>query len=75
MKRSAMGRRIRALDSFNSFIFRICAYYFSGFDYLHFPAIYERITANELTEFLRTAVREENCAISVIRPINKEEKK
>ena len=69
MKRSALGRRIRALDSGSSLIFRICAYYFSGFDYLHFPAIYETITVDELIDFLRTAVREENCAISVIRPI------
>lgn len=76
MKRSAMGRRIRALDSGSSLIFRICAYYFSGFDYLQFPTIYERITANELTDFLYAAVREENCAISIIRPIiNKEKKK
>ncbi|MBQ3000338.1 MAG: insulinase family protein [Oscillospiraceae bacterium] len=76
MKRSALGRRIRALDSFSSLIFRICAYYFSGFDYLQFPTIYERITANELTDFLYAAVREENCAISIIRPIiNKEKKK
>ena len=72
LKRSAMGRRIRALDSFNSLIFRICAYHFSGFDYLNFPAIYERITANELTDFLRTAIREENCAISIIYPIKEE---
>ena len=69
MKRSALGRRIRALDSGSSLIFRICAYYFSGFDYLNFPTIYEKITVGELIDFLRTAVREENCAISVIRPI------
>jgi len=69
MKRSALGRRIRALDSSSSLIFRICAYHFSGFDYLNFPTIYEKITADELTDFLRTAVREENCAISVIRPV------
>ena len=75
MKRSAMGRRIRALDSSSSLIFRICAYYFSGFDYLNFPTIYEKITENELMDFLRTAVREDNCAISIIRPTQKEEKK
>ncbi len=73
MKRSAMGRRIRALDSFNSLCFRICAYRFSGFDYLEFPAIYEKITSQELTDFLREAVREENCAMSIIYPIDKEE--
>ena len=75
MKRSAMGRRIRGLDSFDSLCFRISAYYFSGFDYMEFPAIYEKITAEELLSFLRTAVREENCALSVIRPIKKEETK
>ncbi len=74
MKRSAMGRRIRALDSFNSLIFRICAYHFSGFDYLNFPEIYEKITTDELIEFLHMAIREENCATSIIRPIQKEEK-
>ncbi len=73
MKRSAMGRRIRALDSFNSLIFRICAYYFTGFDYLDFPGIYEKITPQELTDFLCRAVREENCAMSVIYPTDKEE--
>ncbi len=73
MKRSAMGRRIRALDSFNSLIFRITAYYFTDFDYFEFPAIYEKITPQELTDFLSSALREENCALSVIYPINKEE--
>ena len=75
MKRSAMGRRIRALDSFNSLIFRVCAYYFTGFDYLDFPEIYQKITPQELTEFIRQTVREENCAVSVIYPIDKEKSK
>ena len=74
MKRSAMGRRIRALDSASSLIFRICAYYFTGFDYLDFPEIYQKITAQELVEFIRRTVREENCAISVIYPITDKEK-
>ncbi len=72
MKRSAMGRRIRALDSFNSLIFRITAYHFTDFDYFEFPAIYEKITPRELTDFLRAAVREENCALSVIYPVKDE---
>ena len=32
LKRSALGRRIRGLDSFDSTCFRICAYHFSDFD-------------------------------------------
>lgn len=74
MKRSAMGRRIRALDSSSSLIFRICAYYFTGFDYLDFPEIYQKITTQELVDFIRSTVREENCAISVIYPIAEKEK-
>ena len=72
MKRSAMGRRIRALDSFSSLIFRITAYYFTDFDYFEFPEIYEKIKAAELTDFLASAIGEENCALSVIYPVKDE---
>ena len=72
MKRSAMGRRIRALDSFSSLIFRITAYYFTDFDYFEFPKIYEKIKAAELTDFLASAIGEENCALSVIYPVKGE---
>ena len=40
MKRSALGRRIRGLDSFDATCFRVCAYHFSNFDYFRFPEIY-----------------------------------
>ena len=70
MKRSAMGRRIRDLDSFDSTCFRLCAYHFSKFDYFDFPAVYERITAEEVTAFLKQTVCPERCALSVIRPLS-----
>ena len=44
MKRSALGRRIKGLDSFDGTCFRLCAYHFAGFDYFRFPAIYQDIT-------------------------------
>lgn len=69
MKRSALGRRIRDLDSFDSTCFRMCAYHFCDFDYFEFPNIYEAVTAEELQAFLDRAVRPERCALSVIRPI------
>ena len=68
MKRSAMGRRIRDLDSFDSMCFRICAYHFSGFDYFDFPAVYERVRQEEVLEFLSRTVTPERCALSVIDP-------
>lgn len=68
MKRSAMGRRIRDLDSFDSTCFRICAYHFSDFDYFRFPSVYARVTCEEVCAFLARVVREERCALSIIEP-------
>ena len=68
MKRSAMGRRIRDLDSFDSTCFRVCAYHFAGFDYFDFPKMYENVQPEEIREFLRRVVTEQRCAISVINP-------
>ena len=72
MKRSALGRRIRALDSFDATCFRVCAYHFSGFDYFRFPEIYRSIEAQEICDFLRRVVTPERCSLSVINPLKKE---
>ena len=68
MKRSALGRRIRGLDSFDSTCFRICAYHFSGFDYYRFPAVYRDVTSKEIQEFLQRVVTEDRMCLSVIQP-------
>ena len=72
MKRSAIGRRIRDLDSFDSTCFRICAYHFSDFDYFNFPAVYESITAEDVRQFLQRVMDPHRSSLSVIRPIQKE---
>ena len=69
MKRSAMGRRIRALDSFDSTCFRLCAYHLSDFDYFEFPGLYRKITSGELRDFIARVIGEENCSLSVITPL------
>ena len=68
MKRSALGRRIRALDSFDATCFRICAYHFSGFDYFRFPSVYETVTAEDILAFIRQTVTPERACLSVIYP-------
>ena len=68
MKRSAFGRRIRDLDSFDSTCFRMCAYLLSEYDYFEFPSLYRRVEAGELLEFLQRVVRRERCAMAVINP-------
>jgi len=72
MKRSAFGRRVRDLDSFDSTCFRLCAYEMSDYDYFDFPALYERIEKEEIQEFLRRVVRPERCSLSVINPLEEE---
>ncbi len=72
LKRSAFGRRIRGLDSFDSTCFRLCAYHMSGFDYFRFPEIYEKIGPEEICGFIAQTVRPERCSLSVINP-NEEE--
>ena len=72
MKRSAFGRRVRDLDSFDSTCFRLCAYALSGYDYFDFPALYERIEKEEIQEFLHRVVRAERCSLSVINPLEEE---
>ena len=73
MKRSALGRRIRGLDSFDSTCFRICAYHFSGFDYFRFPEIFCQIESREIQDFLNRVVTRERSSLSIIYPISKEE--
>ena len=72
LKRSALGRRIRGLDSFDATCFRVCAYHFSGFDYFRFPEIYRSIEASQIQSFLQRIVTRERCSLSVIHPIQKE---
>ena len=70
MKRSALGRRIRELDSFDSLAFRVCAYHLSGFDYFQFPQVYASVEESEILEFLQRVVTSDRCALSIIDPLN-----
>ena len=68
MKRSALGRRIRGLDSFESTCFRLCAYHFSKFDYFRIPAIYQQVAKEELQAFITRVVTPERMCMAVITP-------
>ena len=72
MKRSAFGRRIRDLDSFDSTCFRLCAYHLSDFDYFTFPALYESVEETQVRAFLQRVVTPERCARTVINPAKEE---
>ena len=74
MKRSALGRRIRSLDSFDATCYRICAYHFSGFDYFRFPAVYRDIKAADVYSFLKKSITRDNMSLAVILPKEEEVK-
>ena len=69
MKRSALGRRIRDLDSFDSTCFRLCAYALSDFDYFAFPEIYDEVTREDVEQFLHALTDRSRWSVSVIEPI------
>ena len=73
LKRGAMGRRIRDLDSFEAICFRQCAYHFLGFDYFLFPSVYADVTAEEVCKFMERVVRPERSAMAITHPISEEE--
>ena len=69
MKRSAFGRRVRDLDSFDSTCFRLCAYKLTDFDYFEFPRVYQSVTVGEIQEFLHRVVRRERSSLSIVNPV------
>ncbi len=72
LKRSALGSRIRELDSFDGIAYRLCGYFFEGAEYYDFPEIYQQVDAQQVLSFLKKTVRPERAALSVIYPVEKE---
>ena len=68
LKRSAIGRWVRALDGFESICYRTCAYAFEGAEYLSFPQAFDTVTPEQVAAFLKETVQEERAALSVILP-------
>ena len=68
LKRSALGRRMRDLDGFESICYRTCAYHFEGVDYFAFPEIFRSVTMEQVADFLERTVCQERAAISLIWP-------
>ena len=67
--KSALGRRTRDLDSFESICYLMGgSYYFDGVDYLRFPEVYASVVPEDVQSFLTETVRPERAALSVVRP-------
>ena len=68
LKRSALGRRIRNLDSFSSICYRMCAYHFEGTDCLAFPERFREVEPIHVSEFLDRTIREERLTMAEVLP-------
>lgn len=66
------GQMIRSLNSFENIAVSTAEGYFRGFDYYHFPEVFETITKTEVESFIRDNIRRENSAISIIQPAQQE---
>ena len=73
LKRSSMGRRLRRLDNFDGLCYQLSAYHLLDYDYLEFPEVYEKMTEDEIREFLSRVFTCERCAISVVQPLEQGE--
>ncbi len=68
LKKSALGRRTRDLDGFESVCYRNCAYRFDGMDYFRFPEIYTSVTPEMVLEFIKRVIKPERASMSIILP-------
>ena len=73
LKRSAVGRRIRGLDSFEGLCYRLALSDFDGYDYFTFPELYESITAEDVRQLIAREITPEQAVLSVILPKTREE--
>ncbi len=68
LKKSAFGRKIRDLDSFENICYRMSQSFFDEVEYYEFPEIYQSITLEETLDFLFTNIQESGSALSIIKP-------
>lgn len=68
IRRATYGQMLRSLNSFENIAVSMAEGHFRGFDYYRFPEIFETVTRADVEDFLRTNVRRENAAISIIYP-------
>ena len=68
MKKSALGRRIRDLSSFESTCYRLCACKLTGFDYLEFPRLFASVTKEDVQKCLQDMAQTPGHCLSIIYP-------
>ena len=73
LKRSAIGRRIRNLDSFSGICYRMCADYFEKSECFDFPQRFKEADLEQTAALLRRTVCEDRLTTAVIWPNQSQE--
>lgn len=68
LKRALYGASVRSLNSFENLCVGQAEAHFRGYDYLRFPDQYEKITKEDVEEFIRRVVTESKSTLAVVRP-------
>lgn len=69
IKRSFFGTFIRTFNNVESIGGLLCRNFLSDIDMMIFPDVYETITAEDIRAAAREVINEDNCAVSVVKPL------
>ena len=68
IRRTIYGAYVRSFNSFESIAVSMTEGYFNGYDPFRFPEVFESITQEDVSAFLRENIVEERCVLSEIVP-------
>lgn len=68
LKRAALGRLIRSLNSFDNICYNYAKGYFRGYDAYEAPELLNAVTQEDIIAFIKTNLSPEKMAVSIIRP-------
>lgn len=68
VRRAAFGANLRGLNSFENIAVSLTEGYFHGYDPFRFPQVFDTVTEEDVTAFLRENIRPERMALSEITP-------
>jgi len=68
VRRAAFGANLRGLNSFENIAVCLTEGYFHGYDPLRFPQVFDSVSREDVTAFLRESIREDRAVLSEIVP-------
>ena len=74
VRRASFGANLRGLNSFENIAVSLTEGYFHGYDPFRFPQVFDTVTREDVTAFLRENLRPDRMVLSEITPKASERK-